>query len=185
LSSNFSFSNSTSERYALALFQLSQENKELDQTEKEAKSLKQLLNNNSFFKYMISSPILGKENQSKAILKIADKFNFSQIFKKFLGFVTSKGRLFFLEKIIDNFLKLVSKSKGEINAKLLSAKELTTDDISMIQKNLSENFDSNIKINYKHDPNLLGGLIIQIGSKMIDTTIRSKLKKLETIMIEK
>ena len=81
--------------------------------------------------------------------------------------------MFFLERILNDFLQLVSKSRGEIKAQLSSSKELSQVEIENIQKELSENFTSKIKLNYKYDPTLIGGLIIQIGSIMIDTSIKS------------
>ena len=95
-----------------------------------------------------------------------------------------KNRLFFLSQIIDSFLDLVSSSKGELKAKLLSSKELSTTELEKIRNELSKDFQSPIKIDYKHDPNLIGGLIIQIGSIMIDTSIKSKLTQLQKSMIE-
>ena len=101
-----------------------------------------------------------------------------------MGFVANKNRLFFLEKIIGSFLNLVSKNKGELKAKLISSKELTMDEQKKIQSELSQDFQSPLKIDYKHDPELIAGLTIQVGSVMIDTSIKTKLKKLEKNMIE-
>ena len=74
--------------------------------------------------------------------------------------------------------------KGEIIAKLKAAKQLNDEEINNIKKDLTENFGTNLKLNFEHDPSLIGGLIIQIGSVMIDTSIKSKLQQLETKMIE-
>ena len=95
-----------------------------------------------------------------------------------------KNRLFFLSKIIDSFLHLVSNNKGELKAKIISSKKLSTEEQKKIQKELSEDFKSQLNINYEYDPDLIGGLIIQIGSVMLDTSIKTKLKKLEKNMIE-
>ena len=92
--------------------------------------------------------------------------------------------MFFLERILNNFLQLVSKSRGEIKARLNSSKKLSKIELENIQKELSKNFTSKIKLDYKYDPDLIGGLIIQVGSIMIDTSIKSRLKHLETSMIE-
>ena len=89
-----------------------------------------------------------------------------------------------MEKILNNFLQLVSKSRGEVEAKLSSSKELSQNELENIQKQLSENFTSKIKLDYKYDPTLIGGLIIQVGSIMIDTSIKNRLKQLKKIMLE-
>jgi ATP synthase, F1 delta subunit len=89
-----------------------------------------------------------------------------------------------LEKILKDFLIISSNKKGEIIAKLKAAKQLNDEEINNIKKDLTENFGTNLKLNFEHDPSLIGGLIIQIGSVMIDTSIKSKLQQLETKMIE-
>jgi len=184
LSSKSSFSNSTSRSYAIALYELSKENSELDSVENGMKSLDELINQSADFKEMILSPTISKEDKRNVIFAIADKNNFSKILKKFLGYITIKNRLFFLKKIIENFLNLVSKNKGELKAKLISPKKLSVEEQKKIQSELSKDFKSQLKINYEYDPDLIAGLIIQIGSVMIDTSIKTKLKKLERNMIE-
>ena len=184
MSSKATFSNSTSNSYASALYELSKENSELVEVEDGMKSLNKLLNESSDFKEMILSPTIAKEDKKNVIFSIADQNNFSQTLKKFLGFVSIKNRLFFLSKIIESFLNLVSNTKGELKVKLISSKKLSIDEQKKIQKELSKDFKSPLNIDYEYDPNLIAGLIIQVGSVMIDTSIRAKLKKLEKNMIE-
>ena len=101
-----------------------------------------------------------------------------------MGFIAIKNRLFFLSKIIESFLNLVSNNKGELKAKLVSSKELSKAELEKIRSELSKDFQSPIKIDYKHDPDLIGGLVIQVGSVMVDTSIKSKLRQLQKSMIE-
>ena len=143
-----------------------------------------LLKESSDFKEMILNPTVMKEDKKKIIFAIADKNNFSQILKNFLGFITIKNRLFFLDKIIKSFINIVSRSKGELKAKVISPKKLSTEEQKKIQKELSKNFKSQLNIDYEYDPSLIAGLIIQIGSTMVDTSIKTKLKKLEKNMLE-
>jgi len=184
LSSKSTFSNSTSKSYAIALYELSKENSELDLTESKMKNLKILMNESKDFKEMILSPTIEKEDKKKVIFEIADKNNFSKTVKKFLGFIAIKNRLFFLDKIIDSFLNLVSNNKGELKAKLISSKKLSIEEQKKIENELSKDFKSPLNINYEYDSDLIGGLIIQVGSVMIDTSIKTKLKKLEKNMLE-
>jgi len=184
LSSKSTFSNSTSRSYAIALYELSKENSELDRVENGMRSLNELINKSSDFKEMILSPTVSKEEKKNVLFAIAEKNNFSKIFKNFLGFVASKNRLFFLDKIIESFLNLVSSNKGELKAKLISSKKLSIEEQKKIQHELSQDFKSQLNINYEHDPDLIAGLIIQVGSIMIDTSIKTKLKKLEKNMVE-
>ena len=184
MSSKGTFSNSTSKSYALALYEISKENSSLDKVEKEMRSFKELLINSVNFKEMITSPMVTKEDKQNIIFKIIERNSFTDTSKKFLGFVSSKNRLFFLDKIIGSFLNLVSKNKGELKAKLISSKELSAEEQKKIQVELSKDFNSNLNIDYMYDPELIGGLIIQIGSVMIDTSIKTKLKKIERNMLE-
>ena len=184
MSSKSTFSNSTSKSYAIALYELSKENSELDRVEDGMRNLKKLLNESVDFKEMILSPAVAKGDKRNVIFEIADKNNFSGILKKFLGFVAVKNRLFFLAKIIDSFLNLVSNNKGELKTKLISSKKLSIDEQKKIQNELSKDFKSPLNIDYEYNSDLIGGLIIQVGSVMIDTSIKTKLKKLEKNMIE-
>jgi F-type H+-transporting ATPase subunit delta len=184
LSSKSTFSNATSKSYALALFEISMERTELDKVENEMKSLHQLLNTNPDFKDFIVSPTISPDNKKSVVDKITTQNNFSKTSQDFLGFVSIKNRLFFLNKIIDSFLVLLSKNRGELKAKLISSKELSKEDHKKIEFELSESFKSNLNIEYKYDPSLIAGLIIQVGSIMVDTSIKSKLKRLETKMVE-
>ena len=184
MSSKSTFSNSTSKSYALALYEISKENSEVDKIENEMKSFSRLLKESSDFKDMILSPIVSKEDKKNVIFTIAEKNNFSSNLKKFLGFVALKNRLFYLSNIIESFLNLVSNSKGELKAKLISSKKLSQDEKKKIQKDLSKNFKSSLNLDYIYDSDLIAGLIIQIGSVMIDTSVKTKLKKLEKNMLE-
>ena len=184
MSSKSNFSNSTSQSYAMALYQLSKESAELDKVKESIESLSQLLKDSSDFKEVILNPTIAKEDKKNVLLAIADKNNFSNVLKKFLSFVSVKNRLFFLNKICDAFLDLISSSKGELKAKVVSSKKLSIEEQKKIQKELSEDLKFTLNIDYEYNPNLIAGLIIQIGSTMIDTSIKSKLKKLEKGMIE-
>jgi len=184
LISKSTFSNSTSKSYAIALYELSKENSELDKVEEGMKSLKKLLNDSHDFKEMILSPTVAKEEKRNVIYTIAEKNNFSKILKKFLGFIVIKNRLFFLSRIIESFLNLMSNSRGELKAKLVSSKKLSIDEQKKIQSELSKDFKSKLNIDYEYDPDLIAGLIIQVGSVMVDTSIKTKLIKLEKNMVE-
>ena len=184
MSSKSTFLNSTSKSYALALYELAKENSELNKVEDGMDGIKTLLSNSSDFKEMILNPTIVKEDKRDVIFVIADQNNFSKVLKNFLGFVAMKNRLFFLGKIIEGFLNLVSDNKGELKAKLISSKKLSTEEQKKIQIELSKDFKSPLNINYEYDPDLIAGLIIQIGSVMVDTSIKTKLKKLEKNMLE-
>ena len=184
MGSRNNFSVAATGRYALALYELAQESAELDKVEEEVKSLSDLFHKSPEFKSLIKNPTYKKHEQSLTIQNICEQFNFTNTFSKFLSFLCFKRRLFFLENILKNFLHIASKGRGEIKAQLSSSKELSPSEIQNIQKELSANFTSKIILDYKYDSTLIGGLIIQVGSIMIDTSIKNRLKQLEKSMLE-
>ena len=170
--------------YSQALYELGNESSSLNAIEDQANSILKLISENEELKNFIKNPTNKIEEQSAAFNLISDKFNFNNLLKTFLNFIITKRRLFFIQKIIEDFIDTCSKNRGEIKADLTSSKELKETDISKIKAELASNFGANIKLNYKHEPSLIGGLIIKVGSIMVDTSIKSKLKKLETKMLE-
>ena len=112
------------------------------------------------------------------------KFNLNKLLTKFLCYLISKRRFFYVEKILLDFIETCSKKRGEIKAELLAANDLNKEEIIKIENDLSSSFDSKIKLNFKKDPSLIGGLIVQVSSTMIDTSIKNKLQKIENNMIE-
>ena len=184
MSSKSDFSEIATGRFALALFELGQENSELNRMEIESKNLQDLFKKSSEFISLVKDPTYKRNEQLETIKMISNRFKFTNTFSKFLSFLCFKRRLFFLERILNNFLQLVSKGRGEIKAQLNSSKELSQVELENIQKQLSENFTSKIILDYKYDPTLIGGLIIQVGSIMIDTSIKNRLKQLEKSMLE-
>jgi len=184
LSSKSTFSNATSKSYALALYEISKESSSIDTVENEMRSINNLLAQSLDFKKTILSPLATTKEKERVLFKIAEQNNFSLTSKKFLGFVAKKNRLFFLENIIKSFLNIVSQDKGELKAKLVSSKELSAEEQKKIKDDFSKDLKSPIVIDYNYDPRLIGGLVIQVGSIMVDTSIKTKLKQLETKMIE-
>ena len=120
----------------------------------------------------------------KVITKISDSFKLDNLIKNFLIFLVNKRRFFYVEQIMKSFVEICSEKRGELKAELKSAKELSGDELSKITDELTKNFSSKIKLNYKHDKSLIGGLIVQVGSTMIDTSIKNKLQQIENRMIE-
>ena len=169
--------------YSLALYELGSEKNCLEEIEKQVSELFILINDKEF-NYIIKNPINKQDDQLKIVNIISERFNFNELLKKFLIFLVIKRRLFYLGEILKDFKSICSKQRGEVSAKLLSSKDLSESEINKIKEELSKNFASNINLSYKFDPSLIGGLVIQIGSIMIDTSIKSKLQQIENKMIE-
>ncbi len=184
MSTNKSFSTETSERYSRALFEIANEAKELDKIESDIKNFQTLLNSSSEIKNFIQNPTVGINNQNKAVTILSEKLDFTKILKNFFLLLIEKRRILFLNKIIESFLKLCSKKRGEMKASLISSKKLTSSELDKISQELSKSMGSTIKFDYKVDEKLIGGLKLQLGSFMVDTSIKNKLKKFEKAMLE-
>ena len=184
LSKNTGFSITSAERYSLALFELSEENNSLNQIEDQSSSMLNLINQNNDFCNLIKDPTVSHEDLSKVINKLVENYKFDTLFKNFLNFLIQKRRFFFIERILKSFIDTCSRKRGELKAELKSAKNLSSDEITKITEVLTKNFSSKIKLNYKHDESLIGGLVVQVGSTMVDTSIKNKLQQIENRMIE-
>ena len=184
MSANKSFSTETSERYSRALFEVAKESDDLEKVETDIKDFKSLLENSPELKNFFGNPTQSIYNQNNVNNLLSEKLSFSKNLKNFFSLLIEKRRIFFLSKIIDSFLKLCSRKRGEVKASLISSKELSDSELESISKDLSSSMGSIIKFDYKIDKELIGGLKLQLGSFMIDTSIKNKLKKFEQQMIE-
>ena len=185
MSTNKSFSSETSERYSRALFEVASESKELDKVENDVRNFQSLFNSNLEIKNFIQNPTQSINNQNDVIKLLAEKLSFSKNLKNFFLLLIKKRRIFFVKKISESFLKLCSKRRGELKASLISSKELSPEELNKISNDFSESMGSTIKFDYKVDKELIGGLKLQLGSFMIDTSVKNKLKKYEQAMLEK
>ena len=184
LSKDTGFSITSAERYSLALFELSEENNLLSQIEDQSSSILNLIDQSEDFSNLIKDPTTSQEDLMKVINTISENNKFDSLFKNFLSFLIQKRRFFFIERILKSFVEICSRKRGELKAELKSAKELSNEEIAKITEDLKKNFSSKIKLNYKHDKSLIGGLVVQVGSTMVDTSIKNKLQQIENRMIE-
>ena len=184
MSTNKSFSTETSERYSRALFEVSRDSDDLDKVENDIKNFKLIYDKNLEVRNFIKDPSQIITEQNKLVNLISDKLNFSKNVQKFLLLLIEKRRIFFVNKIIESFLRLCSQKRGEIKASLISSKELSQTELNDISTDLSKSMGSTLKFDYKVDKELIGGLKLQLGSIMIDTSIRNKLKKYKQAMLE-
>ena len=184
MSTNKSFSSETANRYALALYELAKENLELESVEKNVNEFLTVYKTSEDLKNFIKNPTQSQSIQLEILDKISAQMNLSKIIKNFLSVLVIKRRIFFINKIFLNFLSLASKQRGEIKASLISSKNLTREELDTLNKELSQTTGTPIAFDYKVDENLIGGMKMQIGSLMIDTSIKNKLKKYEQTMLE-
>jgi len=184
VSSKKSFSSETANRYALALYEIANEKSELESVEKNVKELLDVYKTSDDLQNFIKNPTQSQSIQLEILNKISIQMSLSIIIKNFLSILVTKRRIFFLNTIFLNFLSLVSKKKGELKAFLISSKKLTNEELKNLSTALSQTVENPVTFKYEVDETLIGGLKMQIGSLMIDTSIKNKLKKYEQIMLE-
>ena len=184
MSKNKEFSITSADRYSLALYELASENDVLSKVEDQSLSILNLISSSRDFSNFIKNPTNSQENLFNVINNISDNNKFERLLSNFLGFLITKRRFFYLEQILKSFIETCSNKRGELKAELKSAKKLSNNEILKITEELKKNFSSKIKLNYKYDESLIGGLIVQVGSTMIDASIKNKLQKIENKMVE-
>ena len=184
MSKNKGFSDTSASRYSLALYELAVEAKMLSDIEDHAGQIINLIFLSEDFKSLIKNPTINKLEQFNVLNKISEQYKLNALLTKFLNFLISKRRFFYVDKILKSFIEICSIKRGELKAELTSAKNLTEDEVNNIKEELTKNFSSKIKLNYKYDKSLIGGLIVQVGSTMVDTSIKNKLQQIENRMIE-
>ena len=184
MSKNKGFSSTSANRYSLALYELASEKNLLSQVEENSSAFLDLILNNKEFYNLIKDPTINRDVLINIINKISENFKLEILFKNFLNFLITKRRFFYVEEILKKYVETCSEKRGELKAEIRSAKQLTEDEINKITQELSSNFKSKIKLNYNHDQSLIGGLVVQVGSTMIDTSIKNKLQQIEKRMIE-
>ena len=171
-------------RYAKAIFDLVLESDEAAELERDVESLSDALANSQEFQDLIASPLYTRDEQQAAILAIGAKMKLHTDLNNTLGLIASKRRLFVMDSFLRKLKFLIAEYKGEITADVVSAKSLTKGQSDKLAKAIKESVGKEIKINASVDESIIGGIVIKVGSKMIDTSIRSKLNSLQTVMKE-
>ena len=184
MSNNKGFSNTSANRYSLALYELAEESNLLSKIETNSVSILNLIGTSVDFNNLIKDPTVSRNELINAINKIFDYLEIENLLKNFTNFLVTKRRFFFIEQILNNFIEICSEKRGELKTEIRSAKKQSKDEIDKIKDELSKHFTSKIKLNYKYDESLIGGLIVQVGSIMIDTSIKNKLQQIENKMMK-
>jgi F-type H+-transporting ATPase subunit delta len=173
---------SLSGRYAVALFELARDGKALDSVGENLAALKSALAQSSEFKNLITSPVIGRDLATKAIAAVAASLKLDALTGNFLGVLAQNRRLSQLPAVIRAYETLLSNHKGEARAEVVSAHPLTKTQITALQKSLRARVGREVAIEAKVDPEILGGLVVKIGSQMIDSSIRTRLNSLAQAM---
>ena len=179
-----SISSGIANRYATAVFELAKDSNKLDVLEKDLGEIEAVLGENAEFRDLISSPVYSRDQQAASIGAIAKKMGLSELVANTLGLMAGKRRLFVLPQLVAGLRAMIAEEKGEITADVIAATALNAAQQKDLAASLKASTGKDVKINTTVDESLIGGLIVKVGSKMIDTSIRSKLNALQNTMKE-
>jgi F-type H+-transporting ATPase subunit delta len=170
------------ERYAAALFDLAEERRALDETAADLRRLRAMLAESRELMRLIRSPVLSRREQARAIAALAREAQLSRLVRDFLAVVTSNRRLFAVPAMIEAYLAELAKRRGEVAAAVTTAQPLSDAQLEALNEQLRRTIGRRVVIDVKVDPRLIGGMIVKYGSRMIDGSIESKLRRLQLAM---
>ncbi|GHC47296.1 F0F1 ATP synthase subunit delta [Neogemmobacter tilapiae] len=179
-----SISSGIAARYAQALFELSREASALNALEKDVDALDAALTTSADLRDMIASPVITRDEQGKAIAALGAALNLSDITKNTLALMAANRRLFALAPLVADLRARIAAEKGEITAEVTSATALTATQADKLAATLKAKAGKEVKLKTAVDESLIGGMIVKLGSTMIDTSIKSKLSALQNAMKE-
>lgn len=171
-------------RYAQALFEIAKEEKGLAALEADADAIGAALDASSDLRDVIASPVVAREDQANAIAAVAAALKLSGITANTLALMASKRRLFVLPQLVANLKSRIAEEKGEVTADVTSASALSADQASKLSAALKASVGKDVKLNTTVDESLIGGLVVKLGSVMIDTSVKAKLAALQNAMKE-
>jgi F-type H+-transporting ATPase subunit delta len=169
-------------RYATALFELASESKSLDVVANDLARLSALIAGSADLARLVRSPVFSREEQGRAIAAVLARLGVDQLTKNFIGLLAEKRRLFALPGIVAAFESLLADQRGQMSAQVTSAQALKPDQRTALVGTLKDALKRDVRITERVDPTLLGGLIVKVGSRQIDSSLKSKLVRLERAM---
>ncbi|MEQ6248853.1 F0F1 ATP synthase subunit delta [Sulfitobacter sp. HNIBRBA3233] len=179
-----SISTGIAERYATAVYELANDAKKVKDIEGDLVVLHDAMSDSADFRDLIHSPIYSRDQQKAAIGALSKKMKLSEIMSNTLSLMAQKRRLFVLPQLVQSLREIIAEAKGEVTADVTSAKALTKAQADKLAKSLKASTGKTVTLQQTVDESLIGGLVVKVGSKMIDTSIRSKLNSLQNAMKE-
>jgi F-type H+-transporting ATPase subunit delta len=170
------------ERYAAALFDLADERRVLDQVAADLRQLRAMMQASTDLVRLTRSPILSRDEQFKGIGALAEHAGFSSLVWDFLGVVAHNRRLFAVPGMIEAFLAKLATRRGEVTAEVTAAQPLSEAQLVALNEQLRRTIGSRVSVDVQIDPGLIGGLVVKLGSRMVDGSIKSKLQRLQLAM---
>jgi len=171
-------------RYATALFELARDEKSIDAVKADLDKFDAMLNESADLKRLVRSPVFAADAQLRALSAVLDKAGISGVSAKFLKVLTANRRLFAVSDVIRAFRALVAKFKGEASAQVTVAEPLSDKNLDSLKAALQAISGKDVTLNVKVDPSIIGGLVVKLGSRMVDSSLRTKLNSIKHAMKE-
>ncbi|MBT2130501.1 F0F1 ATP synthase subunit delta [Aliiroseovarius lamellibrachiae] len=184
MSEPVSISTGIAQRYATAVFELAKEGKKLKAVEGDLDALEAVLADSADFRNLITSPVYTRDEQGAGVGAIAKQMKLSPMVANVLGLMAQKRRLFALPQLVAALRAAIAEDKGEVTAEVTAAKAMTKAQQDKLAKSLKASIGKDVKVNVAVDEDLIGGLVVKVGSRMIDTSIKAKLDALQNSMKE-
>jgi F-type H+-transporting ATPase subunit delta len=169
-------------RYAMALFQLARDERQLENVGASLGSLKQALRDSEDFRTLVTSPLVSRGESERAVAAASDALGLDPLTRNFVGVLARNRRLSQMASVIRAFDMLAAGHRGEVTAEIVSAHPLGDDQVAALKDRLKARTGRDIAVDLSVDPSILGGLVVKVGSQMIDGSIRTKLDTLAHAM---
>ena len=169
-------------RYASALFDLARDQRQIDAVSQSLGKLKAALAESAEFQALVSSPLISRQAAGNALAAASAPLGLDPVTSNFIGVLARNGRLRQLAEIIRIFERLAAEHRGETTAEVTTARPLDDDQLAALRSKLGARAGRDIRIDARVDPSILGGIVVRLGSQMIDASIRTKLNTLATAM---
>ena len=169
-------------RYALALFELADENRKLDEVARDLRAVDTMINDSADLQRLLRNPVVSRADSGRAMAAILEKAEADPLTRNFIGLVAANRRLFALQPMIAAYLAELAQRRGEISAEVTSAQELTDAQAQSLEEALRAAVGGKVALSRKVNPGLIGGLVVKVGSRMIDSSLKSQLARLKLAM---
>ena len=169
-------------RYAAALFDLADTQKVIDRVAGDLSELKAMIGGSDALRSLIRSPIRSRDEQGRAMAALLQQAGTSDLVRKFVGLVARNRRLFVLPQMIDEFLAELARRRGEMRAEVTAAKPLSEQQQASLAEAIRRSVGGKVTVDVKVDPALIGGLVVKVGSRMVDSSLKTKLQRLQLAM---
>ena len=169
-------------RYATALFELADDQSRLDEVAADLTRLVSSIDESQDLQRLVRSPILNRKDQGKAMTSVLEAMEVGDLTKNLVGLIAQNRRLFALTDMVKGFVDELARRRGEVTAEVTAARSLSESQVAALQESLQRSLGGKVSISHEVDPTLIGGMVVKVGSRMVDTSLRTQLNKIQIAM---